>query len=426
MNRSILCAAAALGLALRLLFSLGYWTDRPLTRDEREYLSLARSLAAGRGVVYDAAITSGPTEPFGRAPGYPVFLAAVGGGHDVTDHVPASVKVAQSFVGAFGVVLAGIVAARLAGRTAGLTAAFIAAAYPPLVWIAAYAFSEALVWPLGLAVVWLFDRAAAQAESRRARTLVCIAGVVTGATLLIRPAMVIFLVLAAVWLLWRRSAGHAIAFAVGGALLVAPWTIRTSAEHDRFVLVASEGGVTFWTGNHPLAIGEGDLAANPELKRASLALRAQHPNLSEEQMEPVYYGEAFGWIAAHPWRWLTLEIRKVFYLIVPVGPSYRLHSFLYYSASFVSYALILPPALLGIWQLRVRRRSSPGLMLLSASAVGVCLIFFPQERFRIPIIDPTLIVCAAALAGARDRVNPPASAEPTPPSPRRSSAKAGA
>jgi hypothetical protein len=26
----------------------------------------------------------------------------------------------------------------------------------------------------------------------------------------------------------------------------------------------------------------------------------------------------------------------------------------------------------------------------------VSLLFFPQERFRIPVIDPTLILCAAA------------------------------
>jgi hypothetical protein len=31
----------------------------------------------------------------------------------------------------------------------------------------------------------------------------------------------------------------------------------------------------------------------------------------------------------------------------------------------------------------------------------MCLIFFPQERFRIPVMDPTLIVCASGLAGRR-------------------------
>ncbi len=43
------------------------------------------------------------------------------------------------------------------------------------------------------------------------------------------------------------------------------------------------------------------------------------------------------------------------------------------------------------------RARTPGLWLLFASAVAVALVFFPQERFRIPVIDPTLILCAAGL-----------------------------
>jgi hypothetical protein len=37
-------------------------------------------------------------------------------------------------------------------------------------------------------------------------------------------------------------------------------------------------------------------------------------------------------------------------------------------------------------------------LLLAASSLLVCVVFFPQERFRIPVVDPALIVCAAALA----------------------------
>jgi hypothetical protein len=38
-------------------------------------------------------------------------------------------------------------------------------------------------------------------------------------------------------------------------------------------------------------------------------------------------------------------------------------------------------------------------LLLAASSILVGLVFFPQERFRMPVIDPVLIVSAAALAG---------------------------
>jgi hypothetical protein len=49
-----------------------------------------------------------------------------------------------------------------------------------------------------------------------------------------------------------------------------------------------------------------------------------------------------------------------------------------------------------------RRGSAPeALFLLAVSAVMVCVVFFPQERFRIPVIDPTLIVCAGVFAADR-------------------------
>ena len=47
-------------------------------------------------------------------------------------------------------------------------------------------------------------------------------------------------------------------------------------------------------------------------------------------MEPIYYREALAWMRAHPIDWIGLELRKVFYLVVPIGPSYRVHSPRYY------------------------------------------------------------------------------------------------
>jgi 4-amino-4-deoxy-L-arabinose transferase-like glycosyltransferase len=399
-SRSALLAAGALGLVVRLAFGFGYWTNELLTRDEREYLSLARGLTSGRGFVYDDEILSSHQEPFGRAPGYPAFLALAGGGRSVTNSVPASVKIAQSFVGAAGVVLLGLLAARLAGPRAGATAAALAAVYPPLVWVASYAWSEAIAWPLGLLVVWCFDRAA---ESRRdaAWKPAAVAGVFTGLAILVRPSMLLFVPFALGWLAWRRGVTIALAMALAAALVIVPWSVRNVREYGRFVLVATEGGVTFWTGNHPRAIGEGDLAANPHLKLESQALRRQYPSLSEEAMEPIYYREAFAWMRSHPIDWLWLEVRKAFYLVVPIGPSYTLHSRLYYGASVVSYGLALPIALVGLARLGTRRARTPGLWLLAGSAIATCLIFFPQERFRIPVIDPALVMCAGAAIAPR-------------------------
>jgi hypothetical protein len=234
-------------------------------------------------------------------------------------------------------------------------------------------------------------------EKRKTTPDVVFAGLLTGVAILVRPAMLLFLPLAAGWLLWKRRPAAAALFVLGALLVVTPWTVRNYRHYGRFVLVASEGGVTFWTGNHPLARGEGDLAANPDLKREQQALRSRYPSLSEEAMEPIYYREAFAWIRAHPIDWIALELRKAFYLVVPIGPSYTLHSTRYYLASVLSYAALLLLAIAGLVRLGRDRGRAPGLWLLVASAVAVGFVFFPQERFRIPVIDPALAVLAGTL-----------------------------
>ena len=399
--------AAAAGLVLRLAFGLGYWVNEPLTRDEQEYLSLARSLAAGRGFVYDAALLENTRDQFDRAPGYPAFLALAGGGGGVTTGVPESVKIVQAMVGAVGVVLVGWLAGHLAGSRSATIAAWIAACYPPLVAISARAFSEALFWPIGLAAAALLSLAVRETSTPVSRTA-AIAGVIAGVGALVRPAMIVFVALAVLWLLWRRRPARLIAFALGAALVIAPWTVRNYLVDGRAVLVAADGGVNFWIGNNPRASGDGDLAANPDLQMRHAQFRNAHPNLTERELEPVYYQDALAWMRLDPSGWLTLEARKLFHLVVPTGPSYRLHSARYYAASAGPYLLILPLAIVGVWRLGAARQRAPGLWLLAGSAVVTALIFFPSERYRIPIIDPVLIVCAGAAFPRPHEVTSPA------------------
>jgi 4-amino-4-deoxy-L-arabinose transferase-like glycosyltransferase len=393
--RRLVIAAAATGLLVRLAFGLLYWVGKPLTHDEREYLALAQSVAAGRGFTYEPGRDVGTTQQYGRAPAYPFFLALIGAGGQSYDSSPARVKAAQSLVGAAAVLLIAALAWRLGGPGASAAAAWIAALYPPLVWLCAYVLSEALYCTFALATVLLVDRALDRPHtSRRYATA---AGLLCGVSVLARPAMLLFLPLAAVWLAWRRRGAVAILFIVTAILAIAPWTIRNYRTYGRLVLVASEGGVTFWTGNHPLARGEGDLAANPDLKLAEIAFRTEHPGLTAEQLEPLYYRDALRHIAQHPLWWAGLLARKLFYTFVPVGPSYKLHSRLYATASIVSYLLLVPFAAAGA---RAKGRAD-ALFVLAAAAVIACVLFFPQERFRIPVIDPTLIVCAGLLAADR-------------------------
>ena len=62
----------------------------------------------------------------------------------------------------------------------------------------------------------------------------------------------------------------------------------------------------------------------------------------------------------------------------------------------VPYAIVLPLAIAGArWPCVAGPSADRALWLLAASAVLVCLVFFPQERFRLPVIDPALVVVAS-------------------------------
>jgi 4-amino-4-deoxy-L-arabinose transferase-like glycosyltransferase len=402
MNKALAGCVLA-GLVLRLAFALFYWQQQPLTHDEREYLALGRSVARGEGFTYPSDEPApGTGQRFGRAPGYPAFIAAL----HVTEpaaHVPRRIQVVQSLLGAVGVWLLAAIAGSAAGPRAALIAAAVAAAYPPLVAMPAYGFSETLFSTLALGAALALTRGA----SRQVGGTNELSGsVLTAAAILTRPMMLFFVPVGAVWLWARRGPLRAAIFVAVAIACVAPWTIRNYRVYGRAIAVASEGGVTFWTGNHPLARGDGDLAANPDLKRAELAFRAAHPGLSPEQLEPLYYRDALAWMRGNPGAWIGLVARKAFYTVVPAGPSYTLHSARYRIASAVPYVLLLPFAAAGAWRWRLAVRAgtaglSPApLWLMAAATVAAGLVFFPQERFRLPVIDPALIMTASLMAVA--------------------------
>ena len=170
------------------------------------------------------------------------------------DHVPARVKIAQSCVGALGVWLIAALAGRAGGPRAGVAAAAVAAVYPPLVWMPAYALSETLFSTLALAAAWALTltdgRRLPAAAPESVSVPVSAAALITGAAILVRPTMILFVPLGALWLIRRAGLTYAALFVALAALCVTPWTLRNHRVYGRWIPVASEGGVTFWTGNH--------------------------------------------------------------------------------------------------------------------------------------------------------------------------------
>lgn len=396
-RNQLVAVAVVLGFLVRVAFAVGYWVDKPLTIDQVEYLMLADNLAAGEGFVYD---DDGQMRLM-RSPGYPAFLAAT----FAIYHSLTFLKVVQSLVGALAVFLVAALTRRVGGDRAAVIAAFLTAFYPPLVFHPAYVLSEFLYTFIALAVglaIWRnMDRADNSAPGWRRALPFFASGLFAGIAVLTRPELLFFLGLIFLVLLHRRLIGPALALTLGTMIVVAPWTLNNYLSRDAFVLVTSRSGPNFWMGNNPLAMGDGDVSDHPEMKAEYRRIIQENQDLTPEQLEAVFYDKAFGYIRQNPLEWAFLQVRKVFFLFVPFGPSYSSHSKLFWVAQATSYLLLVPFALVGFLRLRRRKPQPAVLWALAGATVLTCVVYFPLPRYRIPVFDPVMIVCAAvALASS--------------------------
>lgn len=378
---------------LRFAFSVFYWVDKPVTHDAQEYLLLANNLVDGKGYGYE--IKEGDkVEHHERAPIYPLFLTAI---ISIFGDNYTAIKIIQSLIGAIlPLIVYGIAAILYKEKTAWL-AAFITALYPPLIWGTAEFLSECLFTTIGIYGFFLLIK---YSKTDSYRDLISAAFVLLIAAH-IKPVILMSLPFVALWIFLRKrtkiiqALAHTIIFGIVAFLLLIPWTIRNYIVQEKFILIASEGGITFWTGNNALAVGDGDMAANPQIKNANNLLRKQNGYPEPAKMEQIYYKEAFTFIKEQPISFITLLIKKSFYFWLPIGRSMSLFSIKHQIISHVSYFPILLLAILGLIKL-LKSRKIPVIPLISMfSAMLSCVIFFPQERYRIPMTDPFLIILAS-------------------------------
>jgi Flp pilus assembly protein TadD len=200
--------------------------------------------------------------PFLRPPGYPWFLAGVYHVFGLSHTAP---RVVQMALGLINVVLGFLLARGLFGRAAGLIFAALLAGYWGLIYYEGELSAPVLQVFLMLAMLLALRRWAAGFGLAAAAG----AGALLGLSALTAPNM---LALAPVVVLWgwlatrngaaspsassavppspRRRAMPAAVFALATAAVIAPVTVRNLVVADDAVLIASNGGITFFAGNH--------------------------------------------------------------------------------------------------------------------------------------------------------------------------------
>lgn len=379
------------GFALRVGFTAVYRgglnvvpVHRIAGADGVEYDQLARSVAAGRGYTWP----DGRPTAF-RAPGFPLAVAGV---YALSgDSYPAA-YLAFAVWGAVGAVGAYLLARELTDERTARWAAVAAAVYPPDVFACSYFFSECLFAPLLGFGLWL--------TARSGRTGVwwagLLAGLLLGAAALTRSYAVLFGPLYLLWLVGRppRRWAAAVGFGVGFAAAVLPWTYRNYQVFGRPVLIATNGGSTFYGGNNPVVAGSpgqwGNWVATNRLPGRDL-IDAQPDEVSHDQTE---YRLGREWVIANPHQFAWLGVFKVvrFWLPFVQWPSLKT----YPVANVLSTApfLLLVFAGLAVTGRGDGRRRFAVPHLALAASLFTAVVFWGDPRFRDANV-PVLAVYAA-------------------------------
>jgi hypothetical protein len=441
-TRRLVGVAAALGLGLRVAWSV--WVARtPIgLHDPARYLGYAEEIRVGHGM----------TEPFSGfptayyPPGYPWFLGIVAWlTHPFTDRLPLVIALIQSVLGTISVVLGAGIARRLAGRRAAIIAAFGLAVYPNLVMHAGAILGETLYNTLFLAFLMVIPARLVPGRSQTRQ--VAAAGIVLGLAVMVRPVSLAIVPLVPLvwWLVGRRAERSGVEAAEGDATprevasskrplawssvvlvvavvaCIAPWTIRNEVRMHQFVPISTNTGDNLCIGHAQGATGA--FAFN---HRCDVPYPLLEGPASEVKGDRARTRIALHEIAAHPGNEPKLLWKRIYYTWISSGDHDALSGVQGYGEDLWmarstdrglgavadgAYVVVMLAGFTGLVVLCIRRPRGALMLVGSALATAaVPLLFFGDSRFKVPVI-PLLIVAGATLFAGR-RAHPPDAAEP--------------
>ncbi|MBN1826175.1 MAG: tetratricopeptide repeat protein [Candidatus Eisenbacteria bacterium] len=350
-------------------------------------------------------ITDG--EPYFRAPLYPYFLAALyrSGGDPLI-----RARAAQAIFGVFSLYLIYLLGLRVFSPAVAFLALGMALLYP----LFPYFEGELLITSLVVFLDLLLLLQLLRAEKLDRRREWVVAGAVLGLSAIARPNVLLFAPAIPIWLAFLRRwgprgiAGRTLLTAAGALLLILPITVRNARQGDP-VLIASQGGINFYLGNHPGA--DGWSATAPGIRKdwwggiedaRILAERSAGRPLRASEVSDYWYGRGLSFFRERPGEAFRLLFRKTYLLVR--GGELSNNQIIPFAARYsrvfrllpLGFGLIVPLALLGmLGGIREKRRL---LLVLFLGFYSLSIVsFFICSRYRMPLLPPLLLFAAAAL-----------------------------
>jgi tetratricopeptide (TPR) repeat protein len=323
------------------------------------------------------------------------------------------VKPLQCFVGALNCLLVYTLGCRAFRKQVGLFAALLFAVYGNLIILESTLEPTVFVLLFNILTVYFlfeFKQYATVLSKKWARAAV--AGLFAGLSIITKPNFLLFLPVAAGWILLLGDRHVRIGarlqallmFCSMAFLVVLPVTVRNYVKINDFVLVTADGGKVFYHGNGKGATAlegtglpdEGFMEETREepdyahVLYRKTAARLTGKDLTPSESSRFWIGRAVGDILNDPVAYVMLEVKKLFYFFKDYEMHYIAPAYKEYKATlafpFVRYGMVASLGLLGM-VLSLRRFK--GLFLLYGMVFVYLLsgiLFLVQSRYRTPAV----------------------------------------
>ena len=381
-------------LTLALLARIGWVALQsrqpdPRLGDQFEYLELGRNLLRHGQLFFHDSRFEQDVYAY-RTPGYPVFVAMLGG--NVT-----AIRVSQALIDTSTVLAIYLLARRWLAPKPSLFAAALVAFNPFLLYFTALVLTETLFTALLAWGLYLLK------PSR-----LTFAGILLLAfAAMIRPSAVVLvpiLVLAGLWT--SRVPGRRIALGLTACiafllLLFGFWASR-NANHPKigaWIWTTTNSGITTYDGFHDAATGAS--VQKPFLEKLLPDLR----QLNEVQRDRFFRDQAHAWIKDHPTRSAKLAVIKIARTWSPIPLSSDYGTRLYVAAGLLYSVPFDILILLGLVRSHLPRSVKFLLVIPAIYFTAIHALSVGSLRYRIPSEPPMAILAGSVLATGARRSN---------------------
>lgn len=419
-SRKILTVILSLSVLARVLAAILLGDQvvvLPGTADQLSYHTLALRLLGGYGFSFGqgwwpVTAAGAPTAHWSFL--YTFFLTGV---YALFGPHPLAARIIQAvIVGLLQPYLTYRLGERMFSRTVGLVGAACAALYAYFIYYAATLMTEPffITAVLGMlfAAVMLVDRLKETAgwNFRTIATAGLVLGLVTGAAVLLRQLILMFVPVLFAWAAWAayrsgvlRRALVSLAVSTGVlALMILPFSVYNTARFGHFVLLNTNSGYAFFWANHPFYGTRFTPILTDEQYLAMIPTELK--TLDEAALDQALLRRGLAYVTTHPREYALLSLSRipVYFMFWPSSDS-GLASNLTRVASF---GLFWPFMLAGLLLALFRRSqnlagslASPIFLVVLFSAVytAVHLLSWTLIRYRLPVDAVLLIFAGLAL-----------------------------